>query len=300
MSSTLPAQNDLFDSPLTGSVKGETSLMEFPFFSLSKNGRTTNGLNFTDGAVTIQIRAANDAIATIYDKDILIYLASLMVEKINAGEVPEQTFTFTAHDYLRVTGRNRSKRDYERLASAIERLQGTQIKTNIEAGGEGITGFFSWIEKAQINYTKDQSGRRVMKSITLRVCDFIHRAILKDKSFLTYHPDYFSLAPLERRIYEIARKHCGRQEFFKISLERLHQKVGSENALRGFKAQLEDAIKRDVIPEYHIQILDDPRSPRGRALRAEGFGRKNRATPLKSLIVGIAPRIEPALLKNAN
>lgn len=100
--------------------------MAFPFFSLSKNQT-----DFTDGGVTIQIRAANDAIATIYEKDILIYLASLMVEKINAGEVPDQTFTFTAHDYLRVTGSSIPKRDVAFLVVTKSRFRLAKHYRNI-------------------------------------------------------------------------------------------------------------------------------------------------------------------------
>lgn len=282
-------QIELFDSPLTTSVKGETSLMEFPFFDLSKNGRV-GGIHFDDGKVKIDIKAPNGAVATIYDKDILIYLASIMVGKINKGETPTQTFTFTAHDYFRVTNRNRSARNYDRIANALERLQGTQIRTNIETGGQGVTGFFSWIEKAEINYTLDKSNRRVMKSITVRLCDFIYRAILKDRRFLTYHPGYFDLSPLERRLYEIARKHCGRQDEFRISLDRFHKKTGSDSNIRSFKRNLCEIIQKDSIPEYVIGLAGDPRSQIARTHKENGFTTRDRATSLKDLMVYIMPR----------
>jgi plasmid replication initiation protein len=32
--------------------------------------------------------------------------------------------------------------------------------------------------------------------------------------------------PLERRIYELARKHCGRQDQWRVSVEVLHRKSG--------------------------------------------------------------------------
>src|SRR3546814_8374731 len=67
----MDTQVDMFDSPLTGSVKGETSLMEYPFFDLSKRGRT-KAFRFSDGRVQISVRAPDGQIATIYDKDIQI------------------------------------------------------------------------------------------------------------------------------------------------------------------------------------------------------------------------------------
>src|SRR3546814_13308296 len=87
--------------------------MEYPFFDLSKRGRT-KAFRFSDGRVQISVRAPDGQIATIYDKDILIYIASLMVEKINAGETPTQTFTFTAHDYMRVTGKSAAWHGWKR------------------------------------------------------------------------------------------------------------------------------------------------------------------------------------------
>ena len=263
--------------------------MEFPFFDLSKRSRT-KAITFDDGKVKISVKAPDGNIATIYDKDILIYIASLMVAKINNGETPGQTFTFTAHDYMRVTGKNSSGRGYEQIVGAIERLQGTQIKTNIETGGQGQTGFFSWLEKGHINYTVNKGGKKMMKSITIRVCDFIYRSILTDGRFLTYHPAYFDLAPLERRVYEIARKHCGRQDGFKISLGKMHAKTGSDAALRTFKKNLTEIIERDSIPEYMIGIVGDPRSAITKRLAAEGFQTPARRQSIKDLMVVIVPR----------
>jgi plasmid replication initiation protein len=48
------------------------------------------------------------------------------------------------------------------------------------------------------------------------------------KSVLTLSRDYFRLRkPLERRIYELARKHCGRQRNGVSSVDTLLKKSGS-------------------------------------------------------------------------
>ena len=50
---------------------------------------------------------------------------------------------------------------------------------------------------------------------------------------LTLHRDYFRLRkPLERRMYELARKHCGKQDEWSISLELLRKKCGSASRTR--------------------------------------------------------------------
>ncbi|MEM6913947.1 MAG: replication initiator protein A, partial [Pseudomonadota bacterium] len=141
------------DSPLHGHVKGERSVMAFPFFALSK-GRRMQPITYSDDYVSIEVRASQTGVATIYDKEILLYIASLLVSQMKRHETPSQEYAFTAHDFLRVIGGNRSARSYQRIHGALERLQGTQIKTNIEAGGEGEDGFFSWVSEAKMSYTK--------------------------------------------------------------------------------------------------------------------------------------------------
>lgn len=253
-------QSDLFpglDSPLVGKVKGERASMAFPFFALSK-GRRMTPLLYKDGNVSIEIRPSSTGLATIYDKEILLYVASLMVEKMNAGVEPGQEFSFTGHDFLRVTGSNRSARSYDRISKALERLQGTQVRTNIEAGGEGEDGFFSWVSEAKVQYYRTGNDKKRLKAITIRLCDWLYRAIKKDTRILTYNQRYFSLSPVARRLYELARSHCGYQERFVIGLEKLRKKVGSEDTLAKFKHQLGKIAEEDQLPEYSIELAFDP------------------------------------------
>lgn len=248
------------DSPLVGRVKGERASMAYPFFALSK-GRRMTPLVYQDGNVSIEIRPSSTGLATIYDKEILLYVASLMVEKMNEGSEPGQEFTFTAHDFLRVTGSNRSARSYERISHALERLQGTQVRTNIEAGGEGEDGFFSWVSEAKVQYFRGNNGKKRLKAITIRLCDWLYRAIKKDTRILTYNQGYFSLSPVARRLYELARSHCGYQERFVIGLDKLRKKVGSEDTLAKFKHQLIKVAEEDQLPEYSIELAFDPKRP---------------------------------------
>lgn len=273
-------QSSLFpdlDSPLVGKVKGERTSMAYPFFALSK-GRRMTPLVYQDSNASIEIRPSSTGLATIYDKEILLYVASLMVEKMNDGAEPGQQFSFTAHDFLRVTGSNRSARSYERISQALERLQGTQIRTNIEAGGEGEDGFFSWISEAKVQYYRTGNDKKRLKAITIRLCDWLYRAIKKDMRILTYDQRYFSLSPVARRLYELARSHCGYQERFVIGLEKLRKKVGSEDTLAKFKHQLNKIAEEDHLPEYSIELAFDPKRPRltdGSQIDAPRRARKN-------------------------
>ena len=249
-------QGDLFsfDSPLMSGLQGERSLMAYPFFALAKTVWTKPLVYKTD-SVSIEIGPGPKGIATIYDKEILLYIASLLVAKLDAGQAVSQDFYFTANDLFRVTGVNSSSRSYRRLSAALERLQGTQIKTDIEAGGEGEAGFFSWLEAARLHYTKNDNGERRLKAVRVRLCDWLFRAILRDRHVLEYAPSYFQLGPVERRLYEVARSSCV-DGAVSITLEKLRLQLGYQSSSRHFKAILKSVIESDTIPGFTFSIAN--------------------------------------------
>ena len=257
-----PNQADLFalDSPLMSEVRGERSLMAFPFFALSK-GKWTKTLSYKTDSVSIEIVPTAKGVATIYDKEIVLYIASLMVAKLEAGEEVSQDFYFTAHDLFCVTGNNPSARSYTRLSQALERLQGTQIKTNIEAGGEGEEGYFSWLSEAKLYYTKngERPGEKRLKAVRVRLCDWLFRAILRDRQVLDYAPAYFRLGPVERRLYEIARSACVDGPY-ELSLDDLRLQLGYQNSLAHFRHALKAILEADAIPDYRVILFDAPPS----------------------------------------
>ena len=70
---------------------------------------------------------------------------------------------------------------------------------------------------------------------------------------LTLHRDYFRLRkPLERRVYELARKHCGRQPEWRVSIGLLARKSGSASPLRVFRRMIRDMIAADPLPDYSL------------------------------------------------
>jgi plasmid replication initiation protein len=74
------------------------------------------------------------------------------------------------------------------------------------------------------------------------------------KSVLTLSRDYFRMRkPLERRVYELARKHCGRQNEWRVSVDTLLKKSGSASPRRVFRAMLREMIASDALPDYHLQ-----------------------------------------------
>lgn len=242
---------DFFVCDFLGAMpKHDLASMEHPIFSLStRPDRRILSYHHNDAEITVTPSVKGRA--TIFDADILIFCISQLMAALNAGRPTSRTLTLTAHDLLRATQRETSGDSYRRLRDAFERLAGTRITTNITTGPKDnpteVTTGFGLIESWEI-VRKTRAGRMVSVSVTLS--DWLYRAVLS-KSVLTLNRAYFSLRkPLERRLYELARKHCGRQPEWRISLEVLLKKSGSTSPRRVFRAMVREIIKVDGIPDY--------------------------------------------------
>jgi hypothetical protein len=132
------------DSPLLGSAKNERTLMAYNFFSLTREHQTELP-RYDDGKISIEVVGTKFGIANIWDKEVLIYLESLLQDRINRGEVLSPIFQFTANDLFRITGTKAAGTAYERLEAALDRLKSTTIKTNLldDDGESGETSGFS-------------------------------------------------------------------------------------------------------------------------------------------------------------
>ena len=87
--------------------------------------------------------------------------------------------------------------------------------------------------------------------------DWFMRAI-EANEVVTISNDYFRLRrPLERRIYEIARKHCGEQKKWQIGLANLQNKTGSNAPLKKFRLNIRQIIADDHMPFYRMELTDD-------------------------------------------
>jgi plasmid replication initiation protein len=252
-------QVDLFlDGLINAPIKDDRALMEFPFFSLQKAPRM-RPLVYDDGKIRIEVRPGDRGIATIWDKDVLIYVASIINDRLERGLPVERTIRFNAHNLLQVTGRGSGKRAYELLLDAMFRLRSTTIVTSIEAGDVRERRGFGWIETFRIIERRTAAGKKVMAACEITLNDWMFRAIAKDRRVLTINPGYFDLGMgLKRRLYELARKHCGYQERWVITLPKLIEKCGSVLEPRFFKPQLKRVVTEDDLPDYHVAMGFDP------------------------------------------
>lgn len=272
-------QGDLFICDVADAVlKDIMPQMEHPFYSLSKKPETRIR-EYKHNGNWLKVIPSVKGLATIYDKDILIYAISQIMAKIKAGEDPGQRVRINSYDLLQFTNRGTSGRDYMALQDALERIRGTTITTNIRSGDEEQLDSFGLIESHSLRRKNGLDGRLLWCDIKLS--DWVFNAI-KAKEVLTLHRDYFRLRkPIERRIYEIARKHCGRQTQWSIKLDLLHKKSGSQGNIRKFKQAVKLIVKHDHLPDY--TVLFDETSNNVIFKNKESWWRDKPTDPKRSL-----------------
>lgn len=241
---------DLFDA----APKGDMASMEHPVFSLStKPDHRVRRYEHNNSYV--EIKPSSDGLATIHDRDILIYCISQLMAALNNGRELSSVVRFRAYDLLKATNRVTSGEGYAGLKAALERLRGTSISTNIATGGVEQFNVFGLIDRATI-VRETRDGR--MQEVEIKLSDWVFNAI-RSREVLTLHRGYFRLRkPLERRMYELARKHCGRKDEWRVSLSTLQKKCGSNSTAREFKRLVLTIIHEDErhnhMPDYAVRL----------------------------------------------
>ena len=244
---------DLFDY----AMKDDGASMEAPIFTLAtKTDLSTWTWESKDGNRSVEVYPSIKGRATQFDKDVLIYVVSQMTEGLNRGrdDAKNRTVRFTVHDYLVSTNKPTGGAEYQRLENALERLRGTTIKTDIRTGGQRVKEGFGIIDSWMIIERAPDDERMIAVEVTLS--KWLFNAV-QAHEVLTIHPDYFRLRrPLERRLYELARKHCGHQTMWSIGLELLQEKAGSKGSLREFRRMVREIIEANTLPEYRMTLND--------------------------------------------
>ena len=231
--------------------KSDIASMEHPLFTLSTKTDTAIR-NYEHNGNTVTIAPSAYGLASIHDKDILIYCISQLMAGINQGENPSRKVRFKAYDLLITTNRQTSGEGYKALRKAFDRLRGTSITTNIKTDKKEIISGFGIIDSYDIVIDDPETKRMVEIEVTLS--EWLYNSVI-GQEILSINHDYFRLRkPIERRIYEIARKHCGKQKQWHIRIKNLHKKVGSSGSIKKFREVISHLVKHDHLPEYNVKI----------------------------------------------
>lgn len=234
--------------------KDDITSMEYPLFALKAGDKRLR--RYEHNGQSVEIQPGFYGLATIHDKDVWIYCISQLVEAINRNrEDVQRNIRFTTYDFLVSTNRDTSGRSYERMKDALNRLQGTVIVTSLETDGYRETKGFGLIDGYEIVEKSPDDDRMVAVEVTLP--DWLFRSI-KSKQVLTLSRDYFRLRKaLDRRVYELARKHCGNQPKWRISMATLHKKTGSTAALKMFRFDMKSLVQSNELPDYRVLFDED-------------------------------------------
>jgi len=245
---------DLFDYAL----KDDGASMEAPIFTLStKPDLSVWEWRSQDGNKSVKVTPSVLGRATQHDKDVLIFVVSQLTEALNRGreDAKNRTVRFTVYDFLVSTNRQTSGEGYRLLNEAFERLRGTSITTDIRTGGQRVREGFGIIDKWKI-VEKSQTNERMI-AVEVTLSDWLYNAV-QAFEVLTIHPNYFRLRkPLARRLYELARKHCGHQAQWSIGLALLQEKAGSKSTLKEFRRAVRAIEADDSLPEYRLSLGTD-------------------------------------------
>jgi plasmid replication initiation protein len=204
---------DIFDAL---PVKNDRHTMEHPFFALSTKKDIRTIRYERDGVKITLSPSAEWGLPTMMDKDILLYVGSLLMAEINRGRIPPKKVRFSAHDLLVTTNRHTNDIGYRMLKNAFERITGCMISTDIKTNNLKQSSGFHILESYDIIENSHDKKRMVRVEVT--VSDWFYNALI-GKEVLTINRAYFRLRKtLERRLYELARKHCGMQPKGEVGL----------------------------------------------------------------------------------
>jgi len=242
---------DIFDAV---SLQLDQASMEYPLFALK--ARDNRERNYEQNGLKIKIAPNHSyGMATIHDKDIWIYCISKIMQAKREGQPVSRIVHFTIYDYLKTTNRGIGGREYNLAKDSLDRLASTRITTEIETDKIKEARGFGLVDSWRIVEEKD--GRMIRVSVTLP--DWLYRSI-ESKSLLTISPDYFRLRkPLDRRIYELARKHCGNNKSWPFNLKTLYERSGSSTNIYEFRRAIKSLAESNELPDYNV-YFDDKRN----------------------------------------
>jgi len=237
-------------------LKDDMASMEHPFFALTTQKDTTVR-RYENGDKWVEVIPSVKGLATIFDKDILIFATSQLMAAKKDGREVGQELIMSARDVLVFSNRHTGGHNYDLLEEALERLKGTQVSTNVKSGGEREWNTFGLVDRATV--VRDEATGRI-KELRIKLSDYLFRQILSNE-VLALAPEYFRLRkPIERRVYEIARKHCGAQAEWVIGLELLQAKCGSRDNLKKFRATMRQIAEQNHLPDYEVRVEPDDKA----------------------------------------
>lgn len=247
-----PVASDCLDAFLTDvPPKDDRASMELPLFALRAGELRVRV--YQDDRQRVEIIPSVRGAATQRDKDVLLFCVSQLVSARNRGVVGVgRTVRTSLYAILDFCHRGKAGKDYARLCEALVRLRGTTVRTDRATGGSRIVEGFGLIESFRVVRGDHGDGR--MEHVEITLSEWLYNAI-NATEVLTISREYFDLrSDLERRLYELARKHCGRQRRWPVGVLTLWRKSGSQSGLPEFRRKLRAIAQGNSLPDYRLTV----------------------------------------------
>jgi plasmid replication initiation protein len=226
-------------------------IMEVPFLALSKNRKNPIIYESKDGTRKVKVtRHTGHFVASIYDWDIILFVASKMQGILNSGkDIPPRTMIIPRHEILSAIHKHNVNTQQKELEKSLHRLRRTAIDTTIRNEDYRYKSDFGFLDSWEYTERKDK------KEIKITLSQWLYDGICAQGALLRVDQDYFDLtSALKRFLYRTARKHVGKnQDLWEFSIERLYEKSGSESSFRLFKSKLKKAVLENDVPEYSMK-----------------------------------------------
>lgn len=230
-------------------------IMEVPFLALSKNRKNPIIYESSDGTRKVKVsRHTGHFLASIYDWDIVLFIASKMQKILNdMSDIPPRSMIVPRHELLKAIHRRGGKKTDIDLEKTLSRLQLTGIETTVRNEDGRYRAGFGFLDSWK--YTE----RKEIKEIEITLSQWLYDGICAKGSLLKVNPDYFTLTSgLSRFLYRTARKHVGTSnESWEFSLEKLYEKSGSEREFKKFKVDLKIVVSCNNIPDYLMEWVEN-------------------------------------------
>jgi len=251
-------------------AKAPTGVLEYPFFVLDNRDRGQRNRVFEYKGTFIKIES-DRGLPNSSDMELFAFLVTLGFHRAEAvgadAWVRQPMVEFSARDYFKFTHKSVGGKSVKLLHDSVERLFGAYIETNVQAGGNIHNSQFRLLterhyiakQRKTINPTSLEAAalaaHKGVVSYKIKFADWVTDAIVA-KDVLSLGKNYFDIRTATgKRIYEIARKHCGRQGQWDVNMTTLYEKSGSSSTKRLFKNRVLQAIGDGTFPDYKIRLM---------------------------------------------
>jgi plasmid replication initiation protein len=263
-------------------IRDVMELMEVPFVALSKNRTEPIIYISPDGKSKVKISChAPHYLASIYDWDIVLFVASKLQEFLNSKktDIPPRTLIVPRHELLKAICKHDGKTNRRQIEESLARLQLTGIETTIHNEDYRYRGGFGFLDSW--GYTE----RKDVKEFRITLSEWLYAVTCSQGALLKVHPEYFKITSgLKRFLYRTARKHVGTQNStWEFSIERLYEKSGSEQEFKKFKYDLRKSVQDNDIYGYLMEWVEKEGNTSVRFINIRKFSKETLSPPTDSL-----------------